>query len=269
MPGHSLGFLSDQSIGIIGCGHLGRALALQFLSRGLPVDRLKVSCGGGASSLDGIKRAGLICCQAKNEDICRDCSIIFISVRPQSLPDLKCLSFRKDALVVSCMAGVSLQAVKKHLGADGVRIMPSGPSTIQDMKGIVAIYPHNDIMARILKSLELNVFALPDEELMHIFTAGVCLPAVLLASESDDQGRREASRTLAEEYAEFPRIFAWAKQVLPKFEDDEEISDYIRMMATKGGITEAMIESLKSDSSLTFAIKKGIKRSREIASSFD
>jgi hypothetical protein len=42
MPPSSLDFLFKETIGIIGCGHLGRAIALQLVSRGYPSDRLSL-----------------------------------------------------------------------------------------------------------------------------------------------------------------------------------------------------------------------------------
>jgi prephenate dehydrogenase len=43
MTTSSLDFLSQETIGIIGCGHLGRAIALELVSRGYSSDRLKLS----------------------------------------------------------------------------------------------------------------------------------------------------------------------------------------------------------------------------------
>ncbi len=265
----SLDFLSDDTVGIIGCGHLGRTLAAEFIARGLHIDNLRVSCGRSDSSLQGIKNAGLQGCLAENEEISRDCSIIFISVRPQSLPDLKGLCVADDALVVSCMAGVPLQTIRKRLGTDALRMMPSGPSTIQENKSIAAIYPHNDYLIKILSCLGMQVFNLPNEDLMHIFTAGVCLPAALLASGNDKIERDEASEILAKEYPDFPKICMWAEQVLPEFERDEDKENYIRSMATKGGITEAIIKGINAGDCLHIALKRGINRSREISRRFE
>ena len=153
-----LDFLGGESIGVIGCGHLGRAIALQLVSGGFPVDRLRVSRGKSDGSLEKILDAGLGPCLAGNEGICRECSIIFICIRPQSLPELEDLAFPKDALVVSCLAGVSLSSIKGLLGVDAVRMMPSGPDSMIEGKGIAAIYPHNQVLSRILQGLSLRVF---------------------------------------------------------------------------------------------------------------
>jgi pyrroline-5-carboxylate reductase len=93
MTTSSLDFLSKETIGIIGCGHLGRAIALELVSRGFSSDRLRLSLGRSRRSLQNIVDCGLHHCLARNDEICRDCSIIFITIPPQSLPKLRGLSF--------------------------------------------------------------------------------------------------------------------------------------------------------------------------------
>ena len=217
-----LDFLAGESIGVIGCGHLGSAIALQLVSGGFPIDRLRVSRGKSDGSLEKIIDAGLGPCLAGNEEICRDCSIIFICIRPQSLPELEALAFSKDALVVSCLAGVSLSAIRGLLGVEAVRMMPSGPNSILEGKGIAAIYPHNQALSQILQALGLRVFELAEEDQIHVFTAGICLPAALLASGEDEETEEKACRSLSRQYSDFPEIFSWARSVLPHLEREED-----------------------------------------------
>lgn len=219
--------------------------------------------------MQSIIDAGLKSCLAENEEICRDCSIIFITIRPQSLPELQGLDFPKDALVVSCMAGVSLETLRSHLRVDAVRMMPSGPDTILEMRGIAAIYPHDDLLERILRGLDLHVYELSSEDQMHVFTVGVCLPAALLALGDSESASEGACRCLSQVYPAFPEICSWARDVLPEFEREEDKRDYISKMATKGGITEAIVESLENEGDLLTALNRGIKRSREITHCYD
>ncbi len=260
-----LDFLAGERIGIIGCGHLGSAIALQLVSGGFPLDRLRVSRGKSDGSLQKILNAGLGPCLSANRQICRDCGIIFICIRPQSLPELEDLAFPKDALIVSSMAGVSLPAIRRLLGVDAVRMMPSGPDSIIEGEGIAAIYPYNQVLSRILQGLSLRVFELSAEEQMHFFTAGICLPAALLASGEGEEAGEKACRSLSQQYSDFPEIFSWARDVLPHFEKEEDKEAYIEKMATSGGITEAIVRSLAMGDDLTAALKNGIDRSKEIS----
>jgi pyrroline-5-carboxylate reductase len=269
MPPSSLDFLSKETIGIIGCGHLGRAIALELVSHGYPSDQLKLSLSGSRRSLQNIIDCGLHSCLARNDEICRDCSIIFIAIPPQSLPELRRLSFPKNTMVISCMAGVPLQAIRRILGVEAVRMMPSGPSTIQEKRGITAIYPNNEVVTRILQGLDLRVNRLLDEDLMHIFTVGVCLPAAFLVSGDCDREIEHACKCLSRLYPDFAEIRSWARDVLPTFRTEEERQDHIGKMATKGGITEAIVESLRENDDLLTALEKGIKRSRDISSCYE
>lgn len=261
----NLDFLANETIGIIGCGHLGRTLAEELIAHGLPRERLIVSYGGSASTLENIKRAGLLENISDNEEICRKSNIIFIAVRPQAVEGLRELSFPKSAMVVSCLAGISTASLKDVLGIDVCRIMPSGPATIKERKGIAAVHPRSDILIDILSHMGLKVFELSDEETMHAFTVGVCLPAALLMAGEKEADADLAAKIIEKEYPGFEEIYIWAKGVLPEFNSDEERDGYVKKMSTKGGITEAIVNSLNSGSTFLEALRIGIARSREIS----
>lgn len=259
----SLESIADGTVGIIGCGHLGKTLAEAFIDHGLPREKLMVSYGGSPTTLKRIKEAGLIENVSGNVEIARKSDFIFVAVRPESIEGLRKLSFPKSAVVVSCMAGVSKSSLWKALGIDVFRIMTSGPDTIKERKGIVAVYPPVDPLIQILSGIGLKVHELSDEEAMHAFTAGVCLPAALLVAERRSLDTDQAVMIIGREYPDFGEIYAWARGVLPPSGSDQE--KYIRKMCTRGGITETIISSLNSGDSFLDALRKGIARSREIS----
>ncbi len=261
----TLDFLADETIGIIGCGHLGRTLAAELVAHGFPKEKLLVSYGGSASTLERIRNACLLENVSDNAEICRKSTIVFIAVRPQAIEGLNGLSFSKNALVVSCMAGISSTSLKNMLGINVTRIMPSGPGTIKEGKGIVAVYPRNDVLMDILPRVGLKVFELLDEEMMHAFTVGVCLPAALLVAGRKELSTAQAAEAIGKEYSGFEDIYVWAKGVLPDVYSDEEREEYVKRMSTKGGITEAIINSLNSGSTFLTALRCGIARSKEIS----
>lgn len=265
MVGNSLDFVANETIGIIGCGHLGRTLAREIIGHGFPKEKLIISYGGSASTLERIKRARLLENIRDNAEICRRSTIIFIAVRPQAIEELQKLSFPRNALVISCMAGVSSASLKRALGIDVFRIMPSGPDTIKEGKGIVAVYPHNNILIDTLSHMGLKVYELPEEEIMHIFTVGVCLPAALLVAAKKGLDAGQAAKTIEKEYPDFAEIYRWARDVLPDFDSDEEKEKYIGRMSTKGGITEAIVDILSSGSTFLTALRSGVARSKEIS----
>ncbi|HNW37597.1 MAG TPA: NAD(P)-binding domain-containing protein [Methanosarcina vacuolata] len=49
-------FLSNETIGIIGAGFLGRTLAETFIEHGFPKEKLMISYGGRPSTFESIKK---------------------------------------------------------------------------------------------------------------------------------------------------------------------------------------------------------------------
>lgn len=258
-------FLSNETIGIIGAGFLGRTLAETFIEHGFPKEKLMISYGGRPSTFESIKKASLIGNITDNKVICQKSTIIFIAIKPQSLKELKDLPFTSSSLVVSCMAGISLASLEGALGIDMFRIMTSGPDTIKGKKGIVAVYPQNDSLTNILSFLSLRVHELHDEENMHVFTVGVCLPAALLIANKKGINIEDSIETIEKEYCDFREIYNWVKNVLPVFDSEKAQTDYIEHMSTKGGITEAIVNSLNSGDTFLDSLRKGISRSKEIS----
>jgi len=257
--------LVNETIGIIGAGYLGKTLAETFIERGFSKERLMISYGGKLSTFESIKKAGLVENIADNNEICRKSTIIFIAVKPQALKELKNLPFTGNSLVVSCMAGISSASLKEALGIDVFRIMPGGPDTIKEKKGIVAVHPQNYILTEILSFMGLKVHELQDEEMMHIFTVGVCLPAALLIADKKRLDIGNAIEVIEKEYTDFRDVYIWAKNVLPDFNSDKEQEKYVEHMSTKGGITEAIVNSLNFGDTFLEALRKGIARSKEIS----
>jgi pyrroline-5-carboxylate reductase len=258
----------NETIGIIGAGHLGRTLAETFVEHGFPKERLMISYGGKLSTLESIKKAGLGGNVADNVEICQKSTVMFIALKPQSLKELKNLPFTSNSLIVSCMAGISLASLKATLGVDVFRIMTSGPNTIKEKKGIAAVYPQNDFLTDILSFIGLKAQKLQNEEIMHVFTVGVCLPAAILIANKRGLNveLESAVEVIEKEYAGFMDIFIWAENVLPDFDSNKEQTKYIDNMCTRGGITEEIVNSLNSGSTVMDALRKGIAKSEEISS---
>jgi pyrroline-5-carboxylate reductase len=98
---------------------------------------------------------------------------------------------------------------------------------------------------------------------MRAFTAGVYLPAALLAAEKKGLDTDQAVRIIGREYPAFGEIYTWARGVLSCCGSEQE--EYIRRMSTKGGITEEIVDSLNSGDSFLDALRKGIARRKEIS----
>jgi pyrroline-5-carboxylate reductase len=99
---------------------------------------------------------------------------------------------------------------------------------------------------------------------LDIFTAGVCMPAALLMVESPTE-RQKAMDRIGTEYPLLSALYSWAIKALPDFRSSTDKEAYVTRMITKGGVTDAIINSLINGASLDIALSKGIARTHEIS----
>jgi len=259
--------LSDIKIGIVGCGHLGQAMLEVLISHGFIKENIYISYNGNPFTFEKLEKLGATICLSENEKIFNEADIIFLTVRPQDVKKLQGISIPKNTMVVSCLAGVSVELLKNIFSTNNTKIfrmMVSGPDTIVLEKGIATVYPYHELVSCTLKKMSLHIFEVLNESDIDIFTTGVCLPAALLFADNE-LAINEAVNEIGEDYANFLDIYEWAKGVLPSFNTESEKIEYISKMITKGGITEAIINSLKSGETFITALRKGISRSQDIS----
>ncbi len=256
--------LASLRLGILGGGRLGLTLAKAFLSLGVNDITLKISHRGDEKTRGQIELAGLGGCLVSNEELCSQTDIQIIAIPPSRIRDLQHIPFRQGAQVVSAMAAISTSQLKAAAGIPICRMMPSGPDTILKGRAIAAIYPDRSWLKVILAAAGFRIYALADEQLMHYFTLGVCLPAALVVARHRGLVTQEAIHQFNLQYRDFLEIAAWARQVIPSFQSDQEEQHYIREMATAGGITQAIVESMVQGSTFSLALDAGLQRSKAI-----
>lgn len=257
MPGNDF---SRMHVGIIGGGHLGRALALALPRAGIRRDRIRISHAGNPETGHALYEAGLSGSVSDNAAICAGSDIIFLCVRPQSVLSLAGLVVRDSALVVSCMAGITVRPVSELLGIPVVRMMPSGPETLTGHNGIVAVYPESPVLSDLLAGIGQTVCPLKEESQMDVFTAGVCLPAILLFLQLNGRDANREIRPVIREYPLMVELYSWGTKATPKDLSTADANAYIARMSTKGGITEAIITSLGRGEPLETAFRAGVSR---------
>lgn len=253
-----------SAVGIMGAGHLGSSLALAFLGRGLPREKLLLSTGGSLVSLARLQKAGLADRTTTNDDIAERCDIILIAARPQSALALRPIPFREGRLVVSLMAGVRMQTIAAIAGKEAARAMTSGSDSILSRMGIAAIHPADSRGAAVFEFLGLSILKLFNESLMDAFTAAVCLPAALAMQ---DISSEEELVALELKYPELTAVYRWVPGVLPHFADTIEREAYVQRMITPGGITDSIIQAINDGWRMREAFEYGMARAREIAAS--
>lgn len=256
--------LNDLRVGILGCGRLGRAIAHALVAGGLEKRNLFLSYRGNPETYEALRADGLADCLTDNRTMLSRAGIVLIAIRPQELPSLRGLKVPDGTLAVSCMAGVSGSALAKALRADMCRVMFSGPDTLLSGTGVAAAYPGHWEIKLLFRAIRVEPVRIAEEADLDAFTAGVCLSAATLAAGSPDKQRRAIER-IGADYPLLRTLYDWAVKNRPDFITDAEKDNYIRRMITKGGVTEAIINSLNGGAPLDTALRAGIARVRELA----
>jgi len=256
--------LNNLKIGIVGCGHLGQAIAQMLVRGGLEKTNLLISYGGNPLTYQKLKEQGLDICLAENQKVFEKAGIVLITVRPQDITGLKASLVTGRALIVSCMAGVPLELIQRILGANVYRMMFSGPDTIVSGKGVAAMYPEHEHLKLMLNMLNLLQIKTATESDMDIFTVGVCMTAALLKAENTVE-TKNAVEKIKDQYPLFSELYAWAVTALPDIQSETEREIYVSRMITKGGVTDAVIKSLANGETFDAALIKGISRTKEIS----
>ena len=124
-----------EKIGFIGCGNMGGAL-LRAVAASDGSHKIFVSGKGSERASAVAEETGASVCG--NEQISSECTLIFLAVKPQVMPEVlkrlqDCFASRKDRFVlVTIAAGLSISAIRDMAGGcyPIIRIMPNLPVSI-------------------------------------------------------------------------------------------------------------------------------------------
>ena len=261
---HDVELLNSLKVGIVGCGHLGQALAQSLLAHGLKKENLLLSYRGNPLTYQKLEAKGLAPCLTDNKNLFMEAGIILLITKPADISAFKGMASSEKSLIVSCMAGVPIELLSGIFEKNIYRMMFSGPDTLIAGNGIAAAYPRHEYLELLARFINLEYIQISAEKDMDTFTAGVCLPAAILKLRNPD-ACSEAMKIIGVEYPLLSELYAWAVEAAPDLQDDAETELYIEKMATKGGITEAIITSLQNGNTLDAALLKGIHRAEEIS----
>lgn len=122
-----------QTVGLIGCGNMGSALAAAMEQEGRSIylsNRTAAKAEALAQRIGGSVRT--------NQEIASSCDLIFLGVKPQMMPEVLAeiaatLAGRRDPFVLVTMAaGLTMETVQQLAGGPYpvIRIMPNTPVSI-------------------------------------------------------------------------------------------------------------------------------------------
>lgn len=251
-------------IGILGCGHLGQAIARTLIGMGFDRRNLLLSHRGSPQTREALDAYGLSTCLTDSRTLFSQARIVLLTIRPQDLPTIKETAAPEETVVASCMAGVSAELLRKVFRRTVHRMMFSGPDTLLRGCGVAAVVPENRLLGLLLSAIRVERLPVASEDDLDVFTAGVCLPAAMLFTD-DTAAQRSAIGRLAAEYPLLAALYAWAETNTPRFPDGAERDAYAKRMITQGGVTEAIVNGLCAGDPLDVALRKGIARTKELA----
>lgn len=239
--------ISENKIGIMGAGNIGQSLIIKLLENGYPEENIKLTYRGSIFTFEKIYDNNLVDMISDNSRIVEESDIIVISVPPQSFKQIGEFGLDENKLVISFMAGIPVDDIKKQTGSDNVvRIMPTGPDTILNSNAIAGVYPSNDTVCELMDLLDIDYYVLDNENDMKYMTLIGCLPAVYCNYDYESDENKEAVRRLSQEFPLFDKLSYKASLLVPTENKDE----FIKKVSTPGGVTQNILLSLESGKSM-------------------
>ncbi|MDD2866293.1 MAG: pyrroline-5-carboxylate reductase [Candidatus Omnitrophota bacterium] len=271
---------NNPIIGIIGCGNMGSALT-ENLVKSWRADSIFVFDKEPQKQSALVRHFGVRGVPALDE-LADSSDVIIIAVKPQDIDAvLGVLKGRRDKLVISIAAGMTLQYVSSRIGArvPAVRVMPNlnavvGASMTAISCSSAVTEPQKETAARVFESVGSVVFI--REELMNAFTAVAGSGPAFIAYLMDDMPPETVRKIFVEESlafgfdpaaAEFivDKTIAGTQKILKNFDRDI----FIKRVCSKGGTTEAGMEAFqsrhKTPEGLSEAIRAACRRAGELA----
>lgn len=239
--------IAENKIGIIGAGNIGQSLIIKLLEKGYPEENIKLTYRGSIFTFEKIYDNNLVDMISDNSRIVEESDIIILSLPPQSFKQIGEFGLDEDKLVISFMAGIPIDDIKKQTGSDNVvRIMPTGPDTILNSNAIAGVYPSDDTVCELMDLLDIEYHVLDNEEDMKYMTIIGCLPAVYCSHDYESDENKEAVRRLSQEFPLFEELSYKASLLVPTENKDE----FIKKVSTPGGVTQKILLSLESGKSI-------------------
>ena len=244
-----------MNIGIIGAGHLGKALIAGLVKSGMEQSGIILNART-AETMNAVKQIyPCIKTTADKKELVAGSDVVVLVVRSQNARDVLA-EIREmdiaDKTIVSFMAGVSISDMKKALqGAPGeyrlVRMMPN--LGISLCKGVIGVCCEDDSAAPedvmdLFRQLGYLI-CLPEEKLESITicaASGLAFAAYLMKEYRNSCDRLIGDPTVSEEVS--VRIFDNVIEIIRN--EGKSFEKLIEQISTKGGTTEAGINILQS-----------------------
>ena len=264
-----------SKIAVIGFGNIARAIITPLFEKKLLNPKDVYCLVNTKNSLDNIRKnykydINIFQANSKGSQIIWDCKVKLLSVKPQQLKNIIELEKNKNNLMVSILAGVSLEKlIKKFPNHKCVRVVTNIPITIG--KGLTGISWGDEItddQKQFIKRLFENsskIYEFP-EDLLDIFLAvtssGPAIIALIIEALSDGGLSGGLQKRLSEELA-VEMILGTVSLIK---ETNLTTAELKNMVTSPGGTTISALRVLENRSlrsALIEAVVSASNRSKE------
>ncbi len=240
-----------MKIGFIGLGNMANAIIGGMLAQKICTPEEITGCSHTQETADRVaKQYGIKTCAGGNQDVALKSDLLFLAVKPQVLPEvLKEIKFSllPETLVVSIVAGKSLEYLAKELGPDTriIRAMPNTPALVGEGCSAICANDHvNSVELEQVKGI-FNSFGkgivVPEkwmDAVVGVSGSGPAYVFLFIEAMADGAVAMGMPRKQAYEFAA-QTVLGSAKMVLETGKHPGELKD---MVCSPGGTT---IEAVK------------------------
>lgn len=270
----------NQKIGFIGCGNLGSAILSQIIRSRLAGEP-KIFVSEKSSSKKTLLKKQFKKINISNSNLLvKNSDIIFLAVKPQSMKSvlLEISSSKtnlKNKFFISIAAGLEIKFFEYFLGKKTkiARVMPNLCLTVNEMSGAYSLNKNSTFKEqKIIQNLfsSSGLLLKVSEKKMHAITAlsgsGPAFTAFFINAFCEAGLKEGLSKKEALLLAE--QTFLGTSKLL--LEKNIHPNKLIKMVASKGGTTEAGLKLLKKNNAgktSGLAIHAAAKRSRQLSKS--
>jgi len=237
-----------MKIGVLGVGHLAKAMLMGFLRANLSPRQFLLSPRGQAQQL--AKEHGFELAD-DNEELVNNCDRVILAVQPKDAPDAVAgLPWRKGQILISVCAGIPLNELPVA-PARVVRAMPLTAAEINasptvcfpSQRDVVALFEHIGIVIGLENEQEFEVASVNAaiygwvQDLIRLNVQW------LVQQSTNSMSDASSERNLATMRRLVSLTFAAAGRLIA--EKPESMEALLDALVTPGGITELGLEKLK------------------------
>ncbi len=257
--------INEKKIGMVGFGHLGSSIAEALVNKGFPKSNLMISHRGSQATKERVSALKLDGCVRDTEYLMKYSDIVILAARPQNIREISENHVRKDTLILSFMAALPLSALSSFFDCSISRAMCSGPETISGGRSICVLHHGTDAARELVSLCGMREMQIRTEDEIDAFTAGICIPPILMNIKVDEMERKKALKNLALRWSVYRELSGWIKAELASSASQNDKKS-LENVSTKGGVSEAMVTSLINGGSFLPSVERGIERCAELRS---